>query len=304
MSEWQTCEGDSKRIFYCAYHSIKNNIEVERYLSSVENYLKGFKKYSNDNQIFNLIFKTSWKESEIHNLAFAHVLAARITIKRLLQNFQRIDNDVLKELIIDLICDLEFWIKKIDSSQDFSWFIMNTNSSDSQSYYKSVRSALYGVDTERSITYDSRFVNATLLIRNTIEQRIKGLLGINSINRSGGKVPLSFLITVLCESKYLNLMNGVDLKKIGKINNWANHFLHCGTRPYPWQLEWAENEIGKMFFVGYTSDKKTYSIHAAFETENLKLLRNEVETRINEKYGVVQIGWTNFGEVYELHKRL
>lgn len=305
MSDWQKYEGDYTKVFYCAHHSMKNNIEVERYLKHIVDYLNGLSVLNKkENWIFDHIFKKSWSEKEIQNMAIANVAAARISLNRLLLKFRKIDNDVLKEFCIDLICDIEFWMIKVDPNQDFSWLILNTNHSVSHSYYMGVRFALYGVDSEKFNTYDSRFINATLMIRNTIEQRIKGLLGIDSIHRPRNPIPLSVIIDVLCDLKQLHLKPGIELKKIGQINNWANHFLHRGIRPKPWQLEWAEYELGKMFFIGDTSDKRTHSIYAAFETENLILLRNEFELKITEKYNDVQIVWMNSAEIYELHRHL
>lgn len=305
MSEWRKYEGDSTKVFYCAHHSLKNNIEVEKFLSHIVEYLNGLSVLDKKgNWIFDHIFKKSWSEKEIKNMAIANVAAARITLNRLLQKFPKIDNEVLKEFCIDLICDIEFWMIKVDPKQDFSWFILNTNHSVSHSYYMAVRFALYGVDSEKFNTYDSRFINATLMIRNTIEQRIKGLTGIDSIHRPKNPVPLSVIIDVLCDLTHLYPKTGIELKKVGKINDWANHFLHRGIRPKPWQLEWAENELGKLFFIGDTSDKRTHSIYAAFETENLISLRNEFESKITEKYNDVQIVWMNSAEIYELHRHL
>ena len=303
MSEWRKYEGDSTKVFYCAYHSLKNNIEVEKYLSHIVDHLNGLSDLvKKENWIFDHILKKSWGEKEIQNLAIANVAAARITLNRLLHNFPKIDNEVLKEFCIDLICDIAFWMKKVDPNQDFSWFIFNTNNAVSHSYQMAVRYSLYGIDEEKFKTYDARFVNATLLLRHTIEQRIKGILGIDYIHGSNRPISLSIIIEVLSELSNIKPKAGIDLKRISKINDWANHYLHRGLRPHPWQLEWAENELSKMFFIGNTSDKRTYSIYAAFETETLTKVREEFEFKLNKKLNDIRIKWRTDAEIYEVNR--
>jgi len=303
MSEWRKYEGDSTKVFYCAHHSLKNNLEVERFLRHIVDYLNGLSILDKkENWIFDHILKKSWTEKEIQNMAIANVAAARITLHRLLQKFPKVDNEVLKEFVNDLICDIAFWMKKVDPKQDFSWFIFNTNNSVSHSYQMAVRFSLYGIDEEKFKTYDARFVNATLLIRHTIEQRIKGILGIDYIRGSNGPISLSIIIEVLSDLCNLKPKAGIDFKRISKINDWANHYLHRGLRPHPWQLEWAENELSKMFFIGGTSDKRTRSIYAAFETETLSKVREEFEFKLNKKLNDVRIEWRVDAEIYEVDR--
>ena len=300
MDDWKKYESDKSQVFFCASRSLKYNDEIEKYLKSTSEYLHGFRELNKSHDwIFNLIFRKANKSPLNRNSAIANLAAARITLDRILILLPNGINEVLKEFLEDFICDIGHWIKVIDDKQNFSWLILNTNNSISHSYYYRVRQSLYGIDLKKYNTYDSLFINATLLIRHTIEQRIKGILGIDFINNSKNRpIGLSYIIEIFSKLEKLTFRKEIDIKRISKINAWANHYLHRGLRPAPWQLEWAEFELGKLFYLGETTDKKKLSIYASFETENLQDLRDEFELRLKRKAGNVTIRWRSDHEIY------
>lgn len=301
MSKWKEEIGKPDKIFYCAYHSLKDDSEKEKCLNEALLYLKGLSCLNKkEDWISNHLFKTRWNGKEIKNLAVVHVNAAKISLERLLILNPKTDNPIITEFLIDFICDLKYWMNIVDPAQDFSWLYLNTNNSTSHCYLMFVRSHLYGVDREKFRDHDARFITATLLIRHTIEQRIKGILGIDYILSSNRPVSLSNIIDAISNMSKLKLRKGIDFKRISKINDWANHHLHRGLRPSSWQQEWAEIELRKLFYIGQTSDLISNSIYASFETESIIEARKEFESEINKIKSDMLIKWYDIPEIYEL----
>lgn len=303
--------------FHCARLALESDCEVDRFLQNLLNYLRKIKPGNlSEEFVFNQIFQTKWGHGENGNITKAHVAAMEASLARLNLIFKQNPNEVLKELLIDFVCDAKRWIENIDSTQDFNWIIFNTNRAVSHGYFYMVRNSLYGIDGNKFRQYDAQFVVATLQIRNTIETRVKQLLGIAEFkykNKFTEKsVEFATIIKILKKVKCLNSKE-VSFYRLETINKWANNHLHKGLRPYPWQLEWAELEIRKLFYIGECSDNKTFSIYAAFETENIAILRSEFEEESLQffsqknkevKDSDIQILWMSHGEIFEQHKSI
>lgn len=263
--------------FHCARLALESDYEVDRFLENLLNYLRKIKPDNlSEEFVFNQIFQNKWGHGANGNITRAHVAAMEASLARLNLIFRQNPNEVLKELLIDFVCDAKRWVENIDSTQDFNLIIFNTNRAVSHGYYYMVRNSLYGIDGNKFHQYDAQFVVTTLQIRNAIESRIKQLLGIVEFKYKGKPVSFSQILTIIKKVKQLSSKE-VSFDRLEAINNWANNHLHKGLRPYPWQLEWAEQEIRKLFHIGECSDKKTYSIYASFETENIAILRSEFE---------------------------
>lgn len=299
--------------FHCARLALESDCEVDRFLQNLLDYLRRIKPSNlSDDFVFKQIFKAEWDNKENKNMTKAHVAAMEVALTQLNTLMKQNPNDILKELLIDFVCDAKRWIENIDSTQDFNWIIFNTNRAVSHGYYNMVRNSLYGIDGDKFRQYDAQFVVVTLQIRNTIESRIKQLLGIVEFKYKSKPVPFSDILAIVKKVKQLKSKE-VSFDRLETINKWANNHLHKGLRPYPWQLEWAEVEIRKLFYTGECSDNKTFSIYAAFETENIAILRSEFEEESLQffsqknkevKDSDIQILWMSHGEIFEQHKSI
>ncbi len=303
-------ESDSNEAFHCALLALESDHEIVRFLENLLDYLRKIKPINlSEDFVFKQIFRAEWDNKENDNMTKAHVAAMEVSLTRLNTLFKQNPNEILKELLIDFVCDAKLWIEKVDSDQDFTWLISNTSRAISHSYYHMVRKSLYGVDENKFLQYDAQFVVATLQIRNTIESRIKQLLGIVEFKYKSKPVSFSEILTIVKKVKQLS-SKGVLFDRLETINNWANNHLHRGLRPYPWQMEWAEHEISKLFFIGKTSDKKTFSIYASFETEDIRSLQNEFKSESEKHFSKklkpgrfseldIEITWRNKTEIHE-----
>jgi hypothetical protein len=302
--DWEKHIGNPEKVFYCAFFSIKKNNERETCFRNLLQYLEQIQSLKKkEDWVFNQIFKTKWNEKETKNVAIANVSAAKETLQRLIKQNPGIDNLAIIELLVDLICDIRVWMNKVDPKQDFTWLISNTNKADSRFYYTVFHSLMFEKKKLSRLNSDARFVSATLLIRHTIEHRIKGLLGIDYIINNNRPIGLSSIIENVGKLSMLKYRNGIDFNRISKINDWANHFLHRGIRPYPWLIEWANTELEKWFYKGITLDEKFLSVHASFETEDLGLLRAEFEEKIKIKFPTCIIKWHNDFEIHVCQRR-
>jgi len=303
-------ESDSKEAFHCAFLALESDHEIVRFLENLLDYLRKIKPSNlSEDFVFKQIFKAEWDNKENDNMTKAHVATMEVSLARLNILFKQNSNEILKELLIDFVCDAKFWVGKVDSTQDFDWLILNTSRAISHSYYYMVRKSLYGVDENKFLQYDAQFVVATLQIRNAIESRIKQLLGIVEFKYKSKPVSFSEILTIVKKVKQLSSKE-ILFDRLETINNWANNHLHRGLRPYPWQMEWAEHEISKLFFIGETSDKKTFSIYASFETEDMSSLQNEFECESENHFSKklkpgrfseldIEITWRNKTEIHE-----
>ncbi len=302
--DWEKHIGNPDKVFYCAFYSIKKNKERETCFRNLFEYLGQIQSLKKkDDWLFNQIFKIKWDEKETKNVSIANVAAAKETLQRLISQNPSIDNLAIIELLVDLVCDIRFWMNKVDPKQDFTWLISNTNAADSRFYYTVFHSLMFGDKELSQLNSDARFISATLLIRHTIEQRIKGLLGIDYIINKNRPIGLSTIIENVGKLRQLKYRNGIDFNRISKINDWANHFLHRGIRTHPWQIEWPNVELEKWFYKGITIDEKAKSIHASFETEDLNLIRTEFEEKIKIKFPNYIIKWHNDSEIHVCQKR-
>lgn len=98
----------------------------------------------------------------------------------------------------------------------------------------------------------------------------------------------------------MKVKEGLSLDRIIKINEWANHHLHRGLRPYPWQMDWAIAEVQKLFYRGFTSVAGSLSSFAAFETENIEELRQEFTNTLIVEYPGANIEWQPKSEIVDL----
>lgn len=301
MSNWKEHISKPNKVFYCAFHSLKANSEKEICFKNLHEYFINLSiKEKKEVWIFDFLFKTEWEKKEEKNLAIAYIIAAKISLERILKFNPKIDNPVIVELLMNFICDFKYWINIIDQQQDFSWLLSNTRDTISKFYYDAVRFTLYGDKKSEFRNSDARFISATLLIRHTIEQRIKGILGIDFIlDNRNRPVGLSEIIKIVSGLNLLKQRKEIDFNRILKINGWANDFLHRGLRPLPWQLEWAEYELNKWFYNGQTLNKQYASIYASFETENLQNLRQEFESKLSKIKPDFSIVWCQDGEIHD-----
>ena len=297
MSKWKDYIGQANRQFYCANFALKANELQKECFKNLLAYLDSLCYIKKSEEwIFNSIFT----KKRPGNYELANIYAAKISLNRVLnrKSVNEFKNQTIIEFLNDFIGDIKGFVQIVDPEQDFSWLLYNTNSSLSHFYFDEVCNLLYG-EQRKSIDSDAKFNLATLVIRHTLEQRIKKLIGLDYLLKNNNPVPFSNVLEAIIKLPNLQKRSEIDFKKLEKINSWANQHLHRGIRPLPWQMEWAENEIKKLFYKGKTIDEQRLSLFASFETNDLNKLREDFEALIIQKYPNVTIHfeWKSHAEI-------
>lgn len=297
MTEWKGYVGKQNKQAYSAYQALKANELQKECFEHLQHYLNSLcLKKKSEEWVFNSIF--SRKAPKCYELA--NIYAANVTLTRVLKRASLTDfqNPIIKEFLDDFVCDLKEYIGVVDPHHDYAWLILNTNQSLSHFYYDEVLSLLYG-EQMKSTNSDAKFNLATLAIRHALEQRIRNLIGLDYLLINNQPIMFSTVLEVLTKLQNLKKQTSIDINRLRKINDWANRHLHRGLRPLTWQMEWAENEIGKLFFIGKTIDEQSLSLFASFETDDLSELREEFEHQINLNYPGknIQIKWSLRAEI-------
>lgn len=297
MTEWKEHVGQQNKQAYCAFQALKANELQKECFEHLQYYLNSLcLKKKHEEWVFNLIFpKKITKDYVLANIYAANVTLTRVLKRASLTDFQ---NPIIKEFLVDFVCDLKEYLGVVDPQHDYAWLVENTNHSPSHFYYDEVLSLLYG-ENNKSIDSDAKFNMATLAIRHALEQRIKNLIGLDSIRNGSRPIGLSIVLETLTNLQSLKKQPGIDFTRLATINDWANRHLHRGLRPLTWQMEWAENELSKLFLTGKTIDEQRWSLFASFETDDLNELQKEFEHLINLKYPEkkIQIKWSLSAEI-------
>jgi len=297
MTEWKEYVGQPNRQAYCANQALKANELQKECFEHLQHYLNSLcSKKKAEEWVFNSIFsRKNPKEFELANIYAANITLTRVLKRASLNDFH---NQVIKEFLEDFICDLKEYLCVVDPQQDYSWLLWNTNQSLSHFYYDEVCNLLYG-EQNKSVDADAKFNLATLIIRHALEHRIKNLIGLDSIRKGSHPIGFSNVLESLIKLQTLKKQPGIDFNRLLKINDWANRHLHRGLRPLTWQMDWAEYEIGKLFYKGKTIDKQRLSLYASFETDDLKELQKEFENLIIQKYPGQRINlkWSSSAEI-------
>lgn len=212
-------------------------------------------------------------------------------------------NEITKKVISNYICDLKPFIRHFDKDQDYTWLWFNTNIHVSNFYYdlavNSFWNGMPGAHLEQASILSS---STTFIIRQSIEYKIKRILGIESIKIDGNpdlRSMTKFFAAIKANNEFYHLRN-IDFGLIKKIHEWTHSHIHGGIRPEPWKIEIALDYLKTLFYIGTTINPNQKSIYAAVEVKKqdlnaLKLHTADTITRLTKM--PIEIQWLSGPEV-------
>jgi hypothetical protein len=262
-----------------AFYSIKENKplnEIIDNLSSFNNYLinlynKKYPRKPKNRDVYQRIFIQANHLKNHKSFLKNNLIAAQWTIERVISNIQDFQlNKSLKRLIKDIICDLQPIIKYHDPEHDFTWLLGNTNVHISNFYHNLSYHIFwtgFPSSEDNAVVLSS---SAPFLIRQSIEYKIKRVLGI-----------------------YRLLIDGVDdirlIEKCFKV-----------IEKNPWITENAIDYLNSLFHVHKDKAKLSFSLYGGIEVkqEDLDEIRNNTKQNFRKLCGdKMKIIWIEKPEV-------
>ena len=236
------------------------------------------------------ILKTSWKEKEFKKRDLCHVQSAT--------KYFSDNKDFLKqEQIKIVIADLSYFLKRLKAHQNFDFLLGNTNIVPIVINLKIARSIFtnHQIPGEHKDSYSSGTLSIYAL-RLSLEQRIRGLLGIIYAENKGRPIGLASLIKIAKDLKSVEYHQSINWTQIELVNKWINHFMHRALRPEPWTIyesfEILQPLIDPTFSL-IKEGREYHSWHNAAFVLDADEYKNEVKTEIRRKYGEVKIHWAS-----------
>lgn len=292
---------------YIAYQSLKptkiiDKVEVisslEIFWTYLDNLCRSISKNTPKNGfIYQWIFNAEFKEKDLDKYCKANIFAAKDSLKRIIKICQQQEiSNVLRRVLIDFICDLKIFIEFFDKSQNYKWLLGNTNSHISNFYYDLAQNIFYngkpGKHEEEYLTLSS---STPFIIRQSIEYKIKRILGIDYIEISGKphKTLANVYFRALKNNKSFYKTRKFDFETIELIHSWTHFFIHGGYRARPWAIESALAYLNEFFYSGITSQKTSLSLYAGIEifesdlSEIIQRTQNFLKKEISQDANII-----------------
>ena len=279
---------------YQAVKKIQNKIEIIDSLKCFQFYLSDLccqisNKPPKNDFVFLWTFTNEVNEKDNDSYYKANLISASESLKRIINRIQDNDiNPVLNRLLLDFICDLKPFINWFDKNQDYNWLLMNTNSHISNFYNHLAENIFWTGNPGKHEQEQLVLATSTpFVIRQSIEYKIKRILGIDFISRNGKihKTQAKIFFKALKSNLKFYQNCKINFEKIEKIHSWSHYFVHGGYRPEPWRTESALNYLEELFYSGETSLANSLSIYASIEVYEKELdnLKKETEEFIKKR---------------------
>ena len=162
---------------------------------------------------------------------------------------------LLKEMIFESIPFLN-WIYEYTEGAEAGYRWMKRTEIHSQEVFSSSQMLLRNNIYHNSIGEYVVRPTAIFLIRQAIEIRIKNVLGIDYITDDKGKMlklPGEIFIEII-KTNSDDILFPVKTSIVLKIHNWSNYYIHGGTLPNIWEIEWAHYILTPLFSSGKYKD--------------------------------------------------
>ncbi|MDA3953802.1 MAG: hypothetical protein PF485_09150 [Bacteroidales bacterium] len=294
-----------------AFYSIKENKplnEIIDNLSSFNNYLinlynKKYPRKPKNRDVYQRIFIQANHLKNHKSFLKNNLIAAQWTIERVISNIQDFQlNKSLKRLIKDIICDLQPIIKYHDPEHDFTWLLGNTNVHISNFYHNLSYHIFwtgFPSSEDNAVVLSS---SAPFLIRQSIEYKIKRVLGIYRLLIDGvDDIRLiEKCFKVIEKNKNYYKIKNFDFDIVNQIYSWTNFYIHAGIRPFPWITENAIDYLNSLFHVHKDKAKLSFSLYGGIEVkqEDLDEIRNNTKQNFRKLCGdKMKIIWIEKPEV-------
>ena len=239
-------------------------------------------------------FKTKWTKREVD-------LRSRCHIQNAVEYLQSIEHKHLECQIKTVIADIAKYINYLDVNEDVSFIILSTNTLPSAIHFETAERLFYShqIRDQNQNNYNTDLL-AIYALRLALENRIKGLLGIDYAINKGKNVGLASLIKVCIGLKSVKYSDAINWIEIEWVNDWINHHIHRHIRPYPWIIHQAIESL-KSFIDPkepfLTESRKIYSFYSATYVESEEELHKEIDSALKLKSPVIEIAWLSKREI-------
>lgn len=239
-------------------------------------------------------FKVKWKNTEDSLMSRCHIQNASEYLLSIIGNYS-------EGQIKIVIADISKYIRNLDDNEDISFIILSTNTLPSAIHFN-IATILFNSHQIREQNQNN--YNTDLLViyslRLSLENRIRGLLGIDYATCKGKNIGLNSLIKLSKELKTVKYSKAVNWTEIEWINIWINHHMHRHIRPYPWVIYQAIESLKP--FVDpkepYIFENTVrYSFYSATFVENEEEFHIEIESALKLVYPEIAIKWLSKREI-------
>jgi hypothetical protein len=239
-------------------------------------------------------FKIRWTKQEVN-------LRSRCHIQNAVEYLQSIEDKYSERQIKVVIADIAKYVNCLDANEDVSFLILSTNTLPSAIHFDAAKRLFYThqIRDQNQNNYNTDLL-AIYALRLALENRIKGLLGIDYATNKGKPVSLASLINICRDLKSVKYSNAVNWTEIEWVNDWVNHHMHRHIRPYPWIIHQAI-ELLKSFIHPkeplVTESSTTYSFYSATYVKNEEELHEEIISALKQKNPEIEIAWLSKREI-------
>ncbi|WP_028891189.1 hypothetical protein [Tenacibaculum sp. 47A_GOM-205m] len=243
------------------------------------------------------IFKVKWTDKEFPLITRCHVQSSIDYLKTF--------NDDFKEKQIKIvIADIANIIKFLDKNENIDFILVSTNTLPSAIHFSFAENLFFNhqIKEQNQNNYSTDLLTIYAL-RLSLENRIRGLLGIDFATSNGQNIGLSTLIKVAKSLKKVEYSMNVNWDEIEWVNHWLNHHMHRHIRPFPWIIFQAIEILKPLIDPKepiLINGKKTHSFYNATIIENEFELQKEIEYILKEKYENIIINWKSKREVVKI----
>lgn len=257
-------------------------LKLESFCHYLEELCKQISKPPKQNFIYNWIFCNDVEDKDVHNYCKANIFAATESLKRIVNIAKEQEiSPIFKRLLIDYVCDLKEFINYFDSSHNYKWLVGNTFTHISNFYYGLAKNVFYyGKPGDHEQEYLTLCSSTPFIIRQSIEYKIKRILGINyiEINDKPHKTPADIYFKALNNNADYYITKKTNFEILEKIHCWTHLYIHGGYRARPWITETALFFLDPLFYAGTTTDSKTKSLYAGVEIIESDLTKLLIQT--------------------------
>jgi len=248
----------------------------------------------------NFVRQNIFKVKSIKNykdVGRCNLKAAVIYLNYLLSH---LDQTNLEENVQTTIAEIVPLIREFDHSEDCSFIITSSNSLTSNFHYKEAQWLFYK-NTLPDDARDRYHLDILVLyaLRLSLEKRILGILGIESITLSGKPVGLYKLLDITSLLRSIDFNPDVKWDEIIKVNDFLNFFIHRQRRPSPWIIHQIFEVLNPLIKAGKfkDNDKMYGSAYSSTVAQNSNELQKEIEHSISLNFPGANIKWSHGRDV-------
>jgi hypothetical protein len=226
-----------------------------------------------------------------------HLQAAAIYLDHLISHLLPRDYEGSVEATIAEVIPI---IREFDPEEDCSFVLISTNTLPSTLHYRQAHWIFYKNTFPEEA--NSRYQVDILVLydlRLSLEKRILGFLGLESIIIKGKPVPLSALIFVVSQLKNIEYHPDIKWENISKANDFLNFYMHRHRRPFPWTIHQVFEIFNPLIKSGRHEDGGVIygSAYSSTFVRDEKKLQKEIEESLSSKFPGVDLKWRHSRDI-------